>query len=50
MAAKILLIEDDEETARLLARALRGATEPFEVVSVFSAHEGLDQLGAEPVD
>ncbi len=50
MAAKILLIEDNEETAHLLARALREAPEPFEVVSVFSAHEGLDQLGAEPVD
>jgi DNA-binding NtrC family response regulator len=50
MAAHVLLIEDNEETARLLARALRSGVEPFDVTAVFSAREGLERLGDEGFD
>jgi DNA-binding NtrC family response regulator len=50
MAATILLIEDHEDTARLIARALRAAPEPFAVTSVLSARDGLAQLTEGTVD
>ncbi len=50
MGASILLIEDNEETARLLAGALRSASEPFHVTTVFSAHDGLEHLNERAVD
>jgi two-component system response regulator AtoC len=48
MPAHVLLIEDDPDTARLVAGALRG--EPFEIVTVHTARAGLAHLAAHPVD
>ena len=50
MATKILLIEDNPDTARLMVRALEAAAQSFEVASVFSARDGLGHLAAQPVD
>ncbi len=50
MAASILLIEDDRETARLIARVLQQPAVGFAVTSVWSAHAGLEHLAAHPVD
>ncbi len=43
MGSTVLLIEDNPETARLLARAL-------EATAVFSARAGLEHLAAQPAD
>src|SRR3989442_15246824 len=48
--ARILLIEDNAETARLLARAFGAAGDPFEVTAVYSARDGLPHLAEHPVD
>src|SRR5262245_64552661 len=50
MAARVLLIEDEAETARLLAETLRAAGDAFEVTAVSAAHAGLAHLAAHPVD
>ncbi len=50
MPARILLIEDNAETARLLARAFGVAGDPFEVTAVYSARDGLRHLAEHPVD
>ena len=50
MAASVLLIEDDVETARLIARVLQQPPAGFAVTPVCSAHAGLDHLAAQPVD
>jgi DNA-binding NtrC family response regulator len=50
MPATVLLIEDSNETARLLAGALRSANDPFEVTAVCSARAGLQQLDEQAFD
>ncbi|HUE30103.1 MAG TPA: sigma-54 dependent transcriptional regulator, partial [Verrucomicrobiae bacterium] len=50
MPARVLLIEDSAETARLLAGALRAGGDPFEVAVACSARDGLAHLAAHPVD
>ena len=50
MAASILLIEDDVETARLTARALARLEAGFAVTPVWSARAGLEHLAAHAVD
>src|SRR5262245_12326240 len=50
MPPSILLIEDDRETARLIARALSQPALGFAVTTVPSAHAGLEYLGTHPVD
>jgi two-component system, NtrC family, response regulator AtoC len=50
MPARVLLIEDDADAARLIAGALRAATEPFEVNAVTSAGAALAHLAANAVD
>ena len=46
----ILLIEDDAETRRLLARVLQEAPEQYEVITQASGRHGLDELEREDVD
>src|SRR5919201_4191207 len=48
--ARILLVEDDPDTARLLAGALRSGAEPFEVAAVASVRAALADLAEQPVD
>jgi len=48
--ARVLLIEDSAETARLLAGALGAGSDPFEVAAAGSARDGLAHLAANPVD
>ncbi|HJQ84523.1 MAG TPA: sigma-54 dependent transcriptional regulator [Candidatus Binatia bacterium] len=50
MPARVLLIEDDPHTARLVSGALTGASAPFEVSTVQSAGAGLKHLAEQPVD
>ncbi len=50
MAASVLLIEDDAETARLVAQTLGAAAEPFEVTAVASARAAFQHLAAHPTD
>ena len=50
MPARVLLIEDSAETARLLAGALGAGSDPFEVAAACSARDGLAHLAANPVD
>ncbi len=50
MPARVLLIEDSAETARLLARALATGHDPFEVTTVHSVRDGLRHLAEQPVD
>jgi two-component system response regulator AtoC len=50
MPASVLLIEDNGDTARLISGALRSASEPFEVATVFSARDGLQHLAEHVVD
>jgi DNA-binding NtrC family response regulator len=50
MAAAILLIEDDDETARLIGRALEHHAAGFAVTAVCSMQAGLAHLAARPVD
>jgi two-component system response regulator AtoC len=50
MRASILLIEDNEETARLIGRSLRDGSEAFDVTAVFSARAGLERLATESID
>ena len=50
MPARVLLIEDSAETARLLAGALGAGSDPFEVATACSARDGLAHLAAHPVD
>ena len=50
MPARVLLIEDSAETARLLAGALGAGSDPFEVTVAGSARDGLAHLAAHPVD
>jgi two-component system NtrC family response regulator len=48
--ATILLIEDDAETRRLLARVLQEAPEQYQVLTQASGRHGLDELERHPVD
>jgi len=50
MAATILLIEDNDDTARLVGGTLRAARDEFEVTTVPSARAGLQHLAERPVD
>src|SRR5439155_25468106 len=50
MPARILLVEDDADTARLLAGALGSAGEPFEVSAVRSVRGALQDLAEHPAD
>jgi len=50
MPARVLLIEDSAETARLLAGALGAGSDPFEVTAACSARDGLEQLARNEVD
>jgi DNA-binding NtrC family response regulator len=50
MPAAVLLIEDNPDTARLVAGALGGAGAEFEVTTVPSARAGLRHLGEHVVD
>src|SRR5581483_7784679 len=50
MSATVLLIEDNEETARLLSGALHAAPERFVVSQVPSARAGLQTLHDERID
>ena len=50
MPARVLLIEDSEDTARLIARALRSASDPCEVSAVSSTRAGLQHLAEHEVD
>src|SRR5438552_2006340 len=50
MPARVLLIEDSAETARLLAGALGAGSDPFEVTAAGSARDGLEQLARSQVD
>ena len=50
MPARVLLIEDSAETARLLAGALGAGSDPFEVTVAGSARDGLEHLATHQVD
>ncbi len=50
MPARILLVEDDPDTARLITGALRSGAEQFEVAAASSVRAALEQLAAQPVD
>src|SRR5438552_9106473 len=50
MPARVLLIDDDPDAARLIAGALRTATEPFDVSAVSSARAAFQHLTEHPVD
>jgi len=50
MAATILLIEDNDDTARLLGGTLRATRDEFEVTTVPSARAGLQHLAERAVD
>src|SRR5437762_7872093 len=50
MPARILIVEDDADAARLLGGALRSAGEPFDVTAVASVHAALEHLAAHPTD
>src|SRR3989442_5559207 len=50
MPARVLLIEDNPETARLLAGGLGAGSDPFEVTAVGSARDGLAHLAQHEVD
>ena len=50
MAASVLLIEDNADTARLITRALHEAVESFEVTSVQSSRAGLEHLARHGAD
>jgi len=49
-APTILLIEDDPDTRRLLARALQEAPEQYEVITQASGRNGLEELERHDVD
>jgi len=50
MPARVLLIEDNPETARLLAGGLGAGSAPFEVAAECSARDGLRHLAEHEVD
>ena len=50
MPARVLLIEDSEDTARLIARTLRSGNDPCEVSAVSSTRAGLQHLAEHEVD
>ena len=50
MPARILLVEDDADTAHLIGQALRAAPEAYDVAAVFSARAGLAHLADHPTD